>query len=81
MCARCKGRLWCGSTCWILEKQFNLNRAVSGIQGTEFTGSSPPGVFVSWKNYPNVSLAPLAPPFVRENAEIMDEPERWFGLP
>lgn len=81
LCARCKGRLWCGNTCWILERQFHFNRAVSGIQGTEFRGSSPPSIFVSWKNYPKVSLAPLSPPFVQENASLLDEPEKWYGLP
>jgi len=80
-CLRCKGRLWCSlSKCPILEKyNFSLNLS-NKLQGTSFSGSSPPGVFVSWKDYPNISIAPLSLPAVEESSFVMDEPEQWFGL-
>lgn len=82
LCIPCKGRLWCGlSKCPILEKFSVKQEAVSGMIGKEFEGSSPPSVFVTWTNYPNVSIAPLAPPMVSSKNASMDDPEHWFGLP
>lgn len=82
LCVKCKGKLLCGlSKCSVLEKYSSMKKTVSLIQGKEFSGSSPPSVFVSWKNYPNVSIAPLAPPFSDEKNFFLDSPEQWFGLP
>ncbi|HLD58842.1 MAG TPA: Nre family DNA repair protein [archaeon] len=82
LCIKCKGKLLCGlSHCPILEKYNSLRRTTSLISGKEFSGSSPPSVFVSWKNYPNVSIAPLAPPVIDEKNSFLDSPEQWFGLP
>ncbi|MBU0636553.1 Nre family DNA repair protein [Candidatus Micrarchaeota archaeon] len=81
LCIRCKGRLWCRlSHCPILEKFETKKKAVSSIQEKEFTGSSPPSLFVSRNNYPFVSIAPLAPPLVSEQNSFLDNPEQWFGL-
>jgi len=80
LCIRCKGKLLCGlSYCPILQKYSQQSKAVSNIQGNEFTGSSPPSLFVSWKNYPNVSIAPLSPTEVFDSG-LFDAPEQWFGL-
>ncbi len=46
-----------------------------------FRGSSPPGVFVSWNNYPNLTIAPFALPRVVSDAGFLDDPQKWFGLP
>ncbi|MDD5148254.1 MAG: hypothetical protein PHH08_02205, partial [Candidatus ainarchaeum sp.] len=82
LCIKCKGKLLCGlSKCPVLEKYSALRRTTSQISGKEFSGSSPPSVFVSWKNYPNVSIAPLAPPVIGEKNFFLDAPEKWFGLP
>lgn len=80
LCVRCKGRLWCGERCRILEKHFSHTRLVSSLQGNQFSGSSPPSAFVSWQQYPKIQLAPLAPTGFVKNAEFLDDPEQWFGL-
>ncbi len=80
LCIRCKGKLLCGlQRCPILEKHAFFKKADSPIKGTSFTGNSPPSVFVSWKNYPSISIAPLSPPIV-EDTSLFDAPEKWFGL-
>ncbi len=81
LCIRCKGKLLCGlSYCQILRKYSEQSRAVAEIKGNRFTGSSPPSIFVSWGNYPNVQIAPLSPTAVMDSA-LFDSPEKWFGLP
>ena len=81
LCIRCKGKLLCGlRTCPILEKQNFFRAAEPLVKGTSFSGNSPPSVFVSWKNYPNVNIAPLSPP-VLQDTSFLDAPEKWFGLP
>lgn len=80
LCVRCKGRLWCGPKCFILEK-FEAHRKVTRkLVGKFFQGSSPPSVFVGWHGYPKVTIAPVSPPEILDNAGFMDEPDRWFGL-
>ncbi len=80
LCIRCKGKLLCGlNTCPILEKQNFFRAADSLVKGTSFSGNSPPSVFVSWKNYPKINIAPLSPPILN-NTAMLDSPERWFGL-
>lgn len=80
LCIRCKGKLLCGlSRCPILEKQSNQTKIVSSMVGTNFVGSSPPGFFVSWQNYPKVAVAPLSA-LPSEVNEMSDSPEKWYGL-
>jgi hypothetical protein len=43
-----------------------------------FTGSSPPAIFVGRAFYPKVWVGILAPPMHSENAEILDFPEKWY---
>jgi len=81
LCIRCKGKLLCGmSYCPILKKHSVQTKTISRINGNEFTGSSPPSLFVSWKNYPNVTIAPLSPTEILDSA-LFDTPEEWFGMP
>lgn len=47
----------------------------------EIFGSSPPALFVGRYNYPQVSVGPLIPPYLDENAQILNEPDLWFGTP
>ena len=80
LCIRCKGKLLCGlSYCPILKKHSDQTKTVSNIHGTEFTGASPPSLFVSWSNYPKVQIAPLSPTEVFDST-MLDFPEKWFGL-
>jgi len=48
------------------------------ISATEFSGSSPPGVFFGNLGYPKVSIGPLVPP-ITGSTEIFDSPEGWLG--
>lgn len=81
-CIKCKGRNWCGEKCWILEKYNNKQKAYKNLElkGNEFQGSSPPSVFVSWHGYPKVNLAPMSPSYITTDSDLLDNPERWFGL-
>ncbi len=80
-CIKCKGKLLCGLPyCPILERNTVRKKAASRIKGKEFYGSSPPGLFVSWKNYPRLTVSALSPTTIEKNAEAFDAPEKWFGL-
>lgn len=80
LCIKCKGKLLCGlGYCPILRRHSQQSKTVSNIQGNEFTGSSPPSLFVSWHNYPKVKIAPLSPTEVFDSS-LLDAPEKWFGL-
>jgi hypothetical protein len=48
---------------------------------SEFLGYSPPSIFVSWYNYPKVSVYPLSTPERLRDISLLDKPERWYGLP
>jgi len=79
VCIRCKGKLLCGMPyCPILERYSSHRQAFSSITNNELSGSSPPAVFVSWKNYPKVGFSPLAPAG-EHNTALFDSPEKWFG--
>ncbi|MFH1256129.1 MAG: Nre family DNA repair protein [Candidatus Diapherotrites archaeon] len=80
LCIKCKGRLFCGlSSCVILDRYSTVSNAVKQIDGTSFEGSTPPSLFISWRNYPDVSLAPLSSP-LPEGIDSFDSPEQWFGF-
>ena len=80
LCIKCKGKLLCGlKRCPILEKNSKQTKIVSTIKDNNFYGSSPPGFFVSWQNYPKVAVAPLSA-LPDEISEISDSPEQWYGL-
>jgi len=80
-CIKCKGRLFCGlRKCPVLER-FNSLKKISFLTRTKsFSGNSPPSLFVSWKNYPNVSIAPLTPPQLMNESSLLDQPEKWYGM-
>lgn len=78
-CVKCRGRLWCGPTCWILEKHETKQRSLEGVKEKSFVGSSPPSIFVSHYGYPKVKIAPMSPTQVLGDADLLDNPERWFG--
>ena len=49
------------------------------IESTKnFSGTSPPSVFVGSYGYPKVFLGILSPPMQRENADVLDSPEQWY---
>ncbi|MCX6801357.1 MAG: Nre family DNA repair protein [Candidatus Diapherotrites archaeon] len=81
LCIRCKGKLLCGlESCPILEKRSRQKTIESAIKGNEFEGVTPPGFFVSWRNYPKVAVAPLSS-LPSESVGMSDLPEQWYGLP
>ena len=80
-CLKCKGRLWCKlPSCPIIDSYQNLFQISHNVGEKAFTGSSPPSVFVSWNNYPKLGVAPLSPTQINPNADILDNPEKWFNL-
>ncbi|MCD6434506.1 MAG: hypothetical protein J7L14_02760 [Candidatus Diapherotrites archaeon] len=83
LCVVCKGKLLCGlSYCPILAKyNYQINKMKLYKAEKEMQADAPPGIFVSWKNYPNISIAPLSTNIEdEEKLRILDMPERWFGF-
>jgi DNA repair protein NreA len=79
LCIRCKGKLLCNlKVCPLIRRSNNFSKLKSLIKNDSFSGSSPPGVFVSWVNYPKVAVSPLS--LIGEKNEICDSPENWYGL-
>ncbi|MCL6500412.1 MAG: hypothetical protein K6T16_00025 [Candidatus Pacearchaeota archaeon] len=72
LCIRCKGRGWCGRGCKILRQLKQFQPKVS----EEFSGSSPPEIFVGRFGYPNVFAGILAPAEFGET-EKLSMPELW----
>jgi DNA repair protein NreA len=80
MCLRCRSaQLLCGKpVCPILLKYHAFERTLPMVEGTEFEGSSPPGLFVGRFGYPKVSVGPLLSP-EHGSTELFDTPEEWVG--
>ena len=74
LCIRCKGRGFCGKPCKILQQLKQFQPHVE----TEFSGSSPPEIFIGKFNYPNVFAGILAPP-VYGATEKLSMPEAWHA--
>ncbi|MEK6972830.1 MAG: hypothetical protein AABW72_02215 [archaeon] len=64
-----------------LKQNYYRALAVSKIKGKEFTGSSPPGIFVSHFNYPKIPVSIVSLAEQNENANYYDTPELWFNKP
>jgi hypothetical protein len=79
LCARCKGRMWCGKDrCPIMVKFYAQTKVKPMIDSTYMEGSSPPSVFVGRFNYPKVFVGPMLPP-IHGDTSLMDTPEQWTG--
>jgi len=80
LCIRCKGRGWCGKSCPILA---SIKKFQPKIE-KEFSGSSPPEVFIGRFNYPNVFTGILSPAEYG-STEMLSMPEIWhhnrFDIP
>jgi hypothetical protein len=72
LCVRCKGRGFCGRPCKILAELKRFQPKVS----LEFSGSSPPEVFVGHYNYPYVFTGILAPDEYGDT-DYLGMPELW----
>ncbi len=73
LCIQCKGRGFCGGPCKILSRIKQFQPKVN----LEFSGSSPPEIFVGHHNYPFVFSGILAPAEIGET-ENLGMPEEWF---
>ncbi len=80
LCLKCKGRGWCGEKCVVLERFNSKRKSFDLFKENDFSGLSPPGVFVSWSNYPNPSVSALSTPLFSSDVSLMDSEEKWFGL-
>ena len=80
LCIVCRGgRRLCGkAVCPVELKARAYVRNIGIIRSKEFTGSSPPSVFVGRYGYPHVWVGPMVPPIVG-NTSVMDVPEEWLG--
>ncbi len=73
LCIRCKGRGFCGKPCKILARIQKFQPKVN----LDFSGSSPPEIFVGHHGYPNLFSGILAP-MEMGKTENMSMPELWF---
>jgi len=80
VCVKCKGRLWCGPKCFILERFEKRQSAAIAVGGKSLQTRSPPGVFVSWHGYPKVNLSPMAPAIEEGDVWAADDSDKWFGM-
>ena len=80
VCVKCKGRLWCGPNCFILDRFEKKQSALKSMEGRELHGKTPPGVFVSWYGYPKINFSPMAPALPSEDSWMTDDTDKWFGL-
>ncbi|HLC92190.1 MAG TPA: hypothetical protein VJH23_00620 [archaeon] len=80
VCVKCKGRLWCGPKCFILERFEKRTLAAKQVDSKNLQTHSPPGVFVSWHGYPKVNLSPMAPALEDGDVWLADDTDKWFGL-
>ena len=73
LCAKCKGRGWCGKVCLILQniKEFLPRKEL------HFSGASPPEIFVGRYGYPNVYTGILSPQ-QHEETERFSSSEIWI---
>jgi hypothetical protein len=55
-----------------------LNTNSRKLGKKNFSGSSPPSVFVGHHGYPKILVGPMVPP-IHGNTTILDYPERWSG--
>lgn len=60
----------------ILERMRYWKATIENVK--DFTGTSPPSVFVGSNSYPKVFMGILSPPGQKENAYILDSPENWY---
>lgn len=74
LCIRCKGKGYCGRACPILAKFKNMQPKVK----TEFSGSTPPEVFVGRFGYPRVFTGILAPEEYGDTSHL-GMPEQWYA--
>jgi DNA repair protein NreA len=72
LCIQCKGRGFCGGPCKILARLKEFQPKVS----LNFSGSSPPEIFVGKYNYPNV-FAGILSPNEFGSTEYLSLPEAW----
>ncbi|MEM1535648.1 MAG: hypothetical protein QXQ82_00440 [Candidatus Pacearchaeota archaeon] len=74
LCIKCKGRGFCGKPCMILQSLKKFQPKVN----LEFSGSSPPEVFVGRYGYPYVFSGILAPPEHLDSRDF-SMPELWYS--
>jgi hypothetical protein len=60
----------------ILEKLRYWQKTIEATK--DFTGTSPPSVFVGSYEYPKVWVGVLSPPVQQPSTSILDSPETWF---
>ncbi len=76
LCVRCKGRLWCGlPKCPILEQKKIMEATIP--KSTEINAPTPPAIFISWRNYPKVEVAPME---TSQFVSIADDPRYWTEM-
>ncbi|MFH1588284.1 MAG: hypothetical protein ABIA76_03040 [Candidatus Diapherotrites archaeon] len=81
LCLQCKGRGFCGQKCVILERHQQKHKLIDSFKGTDFNAFTPPGVFIGWNNYPNISFSALSSQENERELQFYDKEEKWFGLP
>ncbi len=77
LCARCKGRLWCGlPKCPILEAAKNYLPRIK-VDRESLFGLSPPSIFVGRYGYPKVFAGPLISE--NENSTVVADTSSLYG--
>jgi hypothetical protein len=72
LCVRCRGRGLCGKPCKILNEFKSFSPKIKD----NFSGSSPPEIFVGRYNYPNINSGILSPNEYGDTS-MLSMPELW----
>ena len=67
-----------GSDCPVRGKILNLERMEEVLQRSDFSGASPPSVFVGSWNYPKVIAGPLIPPEIHGDTSLFGNESMWI---
>ncbi len=81
LCVRCKGgRALCGKPCYLMANIQNRMPQVD-LKRIDWSGPSPPGVFVGRHGYPDVRVGPLVPPaeLGKERVATIADTRTWYG--
>ncbi|MEM4662924.1 MAG: Nre family DNA repair protein [Candidatus Diapherotrites archaeon] len=79
LCVRCKGKLLCDLGYCPILASYSAKTKLKKYFDKEMEGASPTSVFVSWQDYPKVTVGALATANEGDVA-FYDIPEQWYGI-
>ncbi|MGP6220383.1 Nre family DNA repair protein [Caldiplasma sukawensis] len=80
LCVRCRGgRFLCGLSFCPIQVKLNIKSKISIVNGSRFSGSSPPGIFVGHYGYPKLGVYPVSS-IEHGDTSFYEDPKRWLSM-